>query len=126
MKASFPKQHLQIWFAIALVAVLCFWLEATQPALAESTSLSNISQNVFNCMKKHTRGIGGWIVYAGENSGRISVYATILGQVGEVSYSLDTAQATLNLTYVRGQATLSQVSNGLSDTAKKCKSGEYN
>lgn len=93
-------------------------------AWAESSSIANVSQTVFDCMKRNTGGVGGWIEYDGENSGRIEVYAAAVGEVGEVAYSLDTSQSALNLTYVGGQAPFAQIRNGLNDTANRCRSGE--
>ena len=115
----------KISFALSTLAI-CICAEAIQPALAQSTSISNVSQDVFRCMKNHTRSALGWVVYEGSDSGRIKVYATGVGQVGEVSYNLDANQGALNLTYVRGPAPFTQIQSGLSDTATRCRSGEYN
>ena len=122
MKISYLIQHRLI---STLAAATCIFLESVQPALAQSASVSGVSQDVFGCMKKHTRDIAGWIVYQGENSGRIKVYAPAIGQVGEVTYSLNAAQSVLDLTYVRGPASLAQIQGGLTNTANKCRSGEY-
>lgn len=100
-------------------------LQLAQVALAQSASISGISQEVFNCMKAHTRDAAGWVVYDGNSSGRIRVYATAVGQVGEVTYNLNLNQTVLTLTYVRGPAPLARIQNGLTSTANKCRSGEY-
>jgi hypothetical protein len=104
-------------------AWLC--IETMLPALAESTSISNVSQDVFSCMKKHTRSALGSIAYDGGNTGQIVVYGTGVGQVGKVSYSFDADQQALILTYVQGPASFTQIQSGLIDTANKCKNGEY-
>ena len=122
MKAFNPNK-----FGLVLAtAITCICVETILPALAESTSISNVSQNVFTCMKKHTKSALGWITYGGSTSGQIAVYATGVGQVGEVSYSFNAEQQALNLTYVRGPAPFTQIQGGLIDTANKCKNGEYN
>ncbi len=121
MKAFNPNK---LGFVLA-TAVACICAETTLPALAESTSINNVSQNVFSCMKKHNRSALGWITYGGSNSGSIGVYATGVGQVGEVSYSFNADQQALSLTYVRGPAPFTQIQGGLIDTANKCKNGEY-
>jgi hypothetical protein len=100
-------------------------LGLVQPALAQSASISGVSQEVFSCMRKHTREVTGWIVYEGNSSGRIKVYAPAIGQVGEVTYSLNANQSALDLTYVRGPAPLGQIQGGLTNTANKCRSGEF-
>ncbi|MBI4781269.1 MAG: hypothetical protein HY785_08070 [Oscillatoriophycideae cyanobacterium NC_groundwater_1537_Pr4_S-0.65um_50_18] len=112
-------------FSFVLVSVIGMGSIAISPAFAQSATVSNISEDVLSCMKKNTRSALGWVTYDGSTNGQIKVYATGVGQVGQVSYSLDANQAALNLTYVRGPATFSQIQGGLSETANKCKSGEY-
>lgn len=96
-----------------------------QPASAQTTNLSNISANTFGCMRRNNRGVGGWITYDGENQGRIRVFATGLGQVGELTFTFNANQQTLNVVFVRGRVPFNLVQSGLNDTANKCRSGEY-
>lgn len=111
--------------AIALLlSAPCLVLSILPVATAQTSSLTNVSQTVFNCMKRNTSGIGGWIEYDGSNSGRIDVYAAAVGHVGAVNYSLDASQNVLSLTYVRGPAPFNQIRGGLEDTANRCRNGE--
>jgi len=113
----------KLGFVLATATWLC--VEAVPPASAESTSISNVSQDVFSCMKKHTRSALGSITYDGDSSGQIVIYGTGVGQVGKVSYSFNADQQSLSLTYVQGPAPFTQIQSGLIDTANKCKNGEY-
>lgn len=97
----------------------------TPPVLAQSADLSNISAATFGCMRRNTRGLGGWIEYEGDNEGRIRVFATGVGQVGELTYRFNPDRQTLGITHVRGRAPFQQVRNGLEDTADKCREGQY-
>lgn len=119
------RSQLAATFTLSTLTVVSIVLGIARPASSQSSSMRNISQSIFDCMQRHTSGIGGWIVYDGDNSGKIRVYAAGAGQVGELSYSLDTEQQMLNLNYVRGPVSFAQIQNGLNSTASKCRNGEY-
>ncbi|RMF70397.1 MAG: hypothetical protein D6742_00325 [Cyanobacteria bacterium J069] len=91
--------------------------------MAQTASISNISNDVFACMRRHTHSAAGHVVYTGGSSGRLLVFARGLGQVGELTYSHNASQNSLSVSFVRGRAPLDQVRNGLINTASQCRSG---
>ena len=121
------QAHLRFVAILSLVTCLLS-LGTISPAAAEEAKISDISQEVFDCRKRHTEGGGGWITYNGDNSGRINVYtgARVLPiGVGEVGYNFDPDQKTLTVTSGSGPAPFEDIRNGLNDTANKCRSGEF-
>jgi hypothetical protein len=122
-----PSKRLSVLHlgGLACLVIASFEVISTPPVSAQSANLSNISADTFSCMRRHNRGVGGWVTYDGDNQGRILVFATGLGQVGELTFTFDANQQTLSIAHVQGRAPFGQVQSGLNDTANKCRSGEY-
>lgn len=119
VKLSHPRH------SFSLGAALFCWLSigAIAPLYAQTASLSNISSEVFACMRRNNRSAAGHVVYEGGNSGRLLVFAAGVGQVGEMSYSHNASQNSLSVSYVRGRVSVDQVRNGMVNTANRCRSG---
>ncbi|MBF2082988.1 hypothetical protein [Thermoleptolyngbya sp. C42_A2020_037] len=119
IKLSHPRRS----FGLGAALVCWFSLGAIAPLYAQTTSLSNISSEVFACMRRNNRSAAGHVVYEGGNSGRLLIFAAGVGQVGEMSYSHNASQNSLSVSYVRGRVSVDQVRNGMANTANRCRSG---
>ncbi|BAU42492.1 hypothetical protein [Leptolyngbya sp. O-77] len=119
IKLSHPRRS----FSLGAALVYWFSLGAIAPLYAQTTSLSNISSEVFACMRRNNRSAAGHVVYEGGNSGRLLIFAAGVGQVGEMSYSHNASQNSLSVSYVRGRVSVDQVRNGMANTANRCRSG---
>ncbi|WOB42633.1 hypothetical protein HNI00_05285 [Thermoleptolyngbya oregonensis NK1-22] len=114
--------------SLGLGAALLCWLGmgAIAPLYAQTTSLSNISSEVFACMRRNNRSAAGHVIYDGGSSGRLLIFAAGVGQVGEMSYSHNASQNSLSVSYVRGRVSVDQVRGGMENTANRCRSGSLN
>ncbi|MFQ3619059.1 MAG: hypothetical protein SNJ57_20135 [Cyanobacteriota bacterium] len=111
--------------SLSFGAFLFCWLGmgAIAPLYAQTASLSNISSDVFACMRRNNRSAAGHVLYEGGSSGRLLIFAAGVGQVGEMSYSHNASQNSLSVSYVRGRVSVDQVRNGMANTANRCRSG---
>lgn len=107
---------------IAPLATISCVLLSIVPS-AKAGEIGDVSQEVFNCMRKNTSSSLGRIEYEGDNSGIIRAYPLIGGEVGRVDFSYNLDSRTLNISNPQGIAG-EQIEGGLRDTADRCRSGE--
>lgn len=115
------------WFTVGVIAPSIVFGFIHSAQAGPSTTLTNISRPVFDCIRRHNSNSQGRISYSGGDSGEATAFGKVFwGEIfgGKIRYSYNQKQSKFALELIQGPATLAQISNGLDDTATKCRNGQ--
>jgi len=116
-------------FVAAVITATCLMNLGSISSASAQERIENISQEVFDCMKRNNVNDQGYVTY--ESNGDMWVGHGRPGDPGGVklrySYNQDQGSITLERTgpaFLDLANVLGQARNGISGTADKCRSGE--
>lgn len=92
---------------------------------SDAVEISNISPDVFQCIKEHNANERGYLTFPNGNSGTIDAYADALDiWGGSVDFTYDPTGQTLTINNPQGPGG-EQIEEGLRDVARQCINGEF-